>query len=129
MALVGMIMLFLLVFSALFAEILSPVVPTDRNNQYLSSPPMGIHVFDTNWNFHPRPFVYARTTTRDPETLRKVSVVDETTRWPLEFFVKGSTYKFWGLIETDRHLFGAKGGFIHLFGTDTLGRDVFSRTL
>ncbi len=129
MALVGMVMLSLLVFSAVFAEILSPVIPSDRNNEYLASPPMGAHFFDEDWNFHLRPFVYARTTTRNPETLRKISVVDETTRWPIEFFVRGSTYKFWGLFETDLHLFGARDGFIHLFGTDTLGRDVFSRTL
>jgi len=129
MALVGMVMLSLLVISAVFAEILSPVVPSDRNNQYIASGPMGVHFFDADWNFHLRPFVYARTTTNDPVTLRKISVVDETIRWPIEFFVKGSTYKFWGLFETDRHLFGARDGFIHLFGTDTLGRDVFSRTL
>jgi len=129
MALVGIIMLSLLVFSAIFAEILSPEIPSERNNKYLASGPMGIHFFDADWNFHLRPFVYARTTTRDPVTLRKLSIVDETTTWPIEFFVEGSPYKFWGLVETDIHLFGVPDGFIHLFGTDSLGRDVFSRTL
>ncbi len=129
MALVGMIMLSLLVFSAVFAEFLSPEVPGGRNNRYLASGPMGIHFFDSNWNFHLRPFVYARTTKRDPTTLRKLAVVDETQFWPIEFFVKGSSYKFWGLVESDVHLFGVKDGFVHLFGTDSLGRDVFSRSL
>lgn len=129
MALVGMSLLAAFVFSAVFAEFLSPAVPSERNNAYLASGPMGVHFIDAEWNFHARPFVYARTTTRDPVTLRKLSVVDESKHWPIEFFVRGSTYKFWGLIETDIHLFAAKGGFIHLFGTDTLGRDVFTRTL
>ncbi|MFT5113567.1 MAG: peptide/nickel transport system permease protein [Parasphingorhabdus sp.] len=129
MAMVGIVMLSLLVFSAVFAEFLSPEIPSGRNNSYLASSPMGIHFFDANWDFHLRPFVYARSTTRDPVTLRKLSVVDETQRWPIEFFVSGSPYKFWGLFKTDVHLFGAKGGFVHLFGTDSLGRDVFSRTL
>jgi peptide/nickel transport system permease protein len=129
MAMVGIIMLFLLVFSAIFAEFLSPEVPSGRNNHYLASAPMGIHFFDADWDFHLRPFVYARSTTRDPVTLRKLSIVDETQLWPVEFFVTGSPYKFWGLFKTDVHLFGVKGGFVHLFGTDSLGRDVFTRTL
>ncbi len=129
MALVGMVMLSALVISAVFAEFISPVVPTERNNSYLASGPMGIHFFDAEWNFHFRPFVYARTTTRDPVTLRKIAVVDETELWPVEFFVRQGPYKFWGLIDTDIHLFGVRDGFVHLFGTDSLGRDVFSRTL
>ena len=36
MALVGMTMLAVLVFSAVFAEFLSPVVPSERNNKYLA---------------------------------------------------------------------------------------------
>lgn len=129
MALVGIVMLSLLVFSAIFAEFLSPEVPSGRNNSYLASGPMGIHFFDAEWDFHLRPFVYARSTTRDPVTLRKLAIVDETERWPIEFFISGSEYKFWGLFKTDVHLFGVKDGFVHLFGTDSLGRDVFTRTL
>ncbi len=129
MALIGMSVLALLVILAAFAEIIGPEIPFNRNMRYLSGGPMGIHFFDTDGNFHARPFVYARTTERDAVTLRKIPVVDESTRWPIRFFVRGDSYKFWGLIETDLHLFGAEGGFIHLFGTDTLGRDLFTRTL
>ena len=129
MALIGMTLLGLLVFSAVFAEFLSPVTPKERNNRYLASGPMGIHFFDDDWNFSARPFVYARTTKRDLVTLRKHSIVDKTDHWPISFFVHGSPYKFWGLIETDVHFFGVEDKFIHLFGTDPLGRDVFTRTL
>lgn len=129
MALVGLAMLAVLLLSAIFAEFISPFAPAERNNRYLASGPMGIHFFDAEWNFHIRPFVYARTTKRDPETLRKIAVIDESNLWPIEFFVRKGTYKFWNLFETDVHLFGVKDGFVHLFGTDPLGRDVFSRTL
>ncbi|NRB18411.1 MAG: ABC transporter permease [Rhodobacteraceae bacterium] len=129
LAMVGVIALSVLVFLAVFAGIISPDVPKARNNAYLSGPPMGIHFLDAQGDFHLRPFVYARTTKRDPVTLRKIAVVDTDTHWPIEFFVRGGSYKFWGLFKTDIHLFGASGGFIHLFGTDSLGRDVFARTL
>ena len=129
LALIGMSVLAMLVFLSVFAGFIGPEAPFNRNNKFISGAPMGIHFFDAEGNFHMRPFVYARTTKRDSVTLRKISVVDESTRWPLRFFVRGTSYKFWGLIETDLHLFGAEGGFIHLFGTDTLGRDLFTRTL
>jgi peptide/nickel transport system permease protein len=129
LALIGMSVLAMLVFLSVFAGFIGPEAPFNRNNKFISGAPMGIHFFDAEGNFHMRPFVYARTTKRDPVTLRKLPVVDESTRWPLRFFVRGASYKFWGLIETDLHLFGAEGGFIHLFGTDTLGRDLFTRTL
>lgn len=129
MALIGIVALGLLALVSLFAEAIAPVSPQVRNSQYLAGPPMGIHFFDSDGGFHPRPFVYARTTERDPVTLRKIPVVQETVRWPVRFFIRGDSYRFWGLIESDIHLFGIEGGFLHLFGTDTLGRDLFARTL
>jgi peptide/nickel transport system permease protein len=129
MALVGISVLSILVILALLAEFISPESPTKRNSRYLSGSPMGVHFFDSEGNFHVRPFVYSRITKRDPVTLRKLALVDESKQWPVIFFTRGDKYKFWGLFETDLHLFGAEGGFIHLFGTDTLGRDLFTRTL
>lgn len=129
MALVGIGVLAVLTITSIFSGFISPVTPSTRDTGYLSGPPMGIHVFDADGVFHLRPFVYARTTERDPVTLRKIPVIDETTRWPIEFFVRGVPYRFWGLVETDLHLFAAQGGYIHLFGTDSLGRDLFTRVL
>ena len=37
------------------------------------------------------------------------------------------SYKLFGLIETDLHLFQAPGGTVSLLGTDRQGRDMFSR--
>jgi len=43
--------------------------------------------------------------------------------------VRGETYNFLGLFETNLHLWGVNEGEIFLFGADNLGRDLFSRIL
>ena len=53
--------------------------------------------------------------------------------YPIRFFTRGEKYKFWNLWETDIHFFVAHNdageGYVHLLGTDQLGRDVYSRVL
>ncbi|MCC6470162.1 MAG: ABC transporter permease [Alphaproteobacteria bacterium] len=128
MAIAGASVLAVFVAVALLAEFLAPCAPLTRNPRYLSGAPMLVHVLDAQGGLH-SPFVHARSSKRDPVTLRQLAVVDESRPWPIEFFVRGDPYRFWGLVETDLHLFGVKGGFIHLFGTDHLGRDLFTRCM
>lgn len=128
LAIVGMSVLILLYLFGLFCEIVSPYGRDRDNTKYLYCPPQRIRFFD-NGVFHLRPFVYGLTPSRDPLTLRLIFEKDQSTRHPIFFFVHGDSYRFLDLIPMDLHLFGVKEGTLFLFGSDRLGRDVFSRTL
>ena len=55
--------------------------------------------------------------------------IDKTQSYPIYFFVHGDPYKFWGLLETDVHLFGVGDGdgVFFMLGSDRMGRDMLSR--
>jgi peptide/nickel transport system permease protein len=64
-------------------------------------------------------------------TRERSYTVDTTKRYPIHFFVKAESFKLFGLIEWDRHLFGVhpdqEGAHVYLLGTDRLGKDQVSR--
>jgi peptide/nickel transport system permease protein len=76
------------------------------------------------------PFIYPVSRVLDQATFKYTYTDDTTQRYPIRLFVRGEPYKFWGLWQTDRHLFGVgpDGPPMLLFGADELGRDVLSRT-
>ena len=127
LALVGTTILGILVFIALFAEFLSPYTPTARSPNYLHGRPQVLHFVDAEGKFHLRPFTYELTAAMDPQTFLLEVKEDTSKPWPVYFFVKGNPYEMWGVIKSDRHLFGVKEGHLHLLGTDQLGRDILSR--
>ena len=115
---------------AIFCGFVAPTDPHARNQDYIFAPPQIPHFFDAEGNFHVRPFVYGLTQEMDPETWARTYVIDQKKKLPLYFLVKGESYKLMGLFETNLHLFGtAKNEPFFLFGTDDLGRDLFSRII
>ena len=129
MALIGLSLLGVFLVICIFPEFIAPYAPHERNVKYPKGPPMAVHFFDSDGAFHPRPFVYGRKSSRDKVTYRRITKVDESKLWPVEFFVRAKPYKFLGLFDADLHLFGTQKGYIHLIGTDQVGRDVFSRVI
>ena len=127
LAILGSSVLGLFLIVMLFAEFLAPTSPFTRDTDYALGPPQHLHFFDDDGVFHLRPFAYSVQSARNPETFRLEYQVDTSVKEPVHFFVKGEPYKLLGLIRTDIHLFGVENGFIHLLGTDELGRDVLSR--
>ncbi len=96
-------------------------------------PPTKIHWIDPETGRLGRPFIYNVVSDRDPVTRQKIYVEKpEEGKFPIKFFIKRpeASYKILGLFESDLHLFGVDDpARIFLWGTNNLGKDVFSRVL
>ena len=128
-AMVGAWVLVILILSGLFAPFLTPYDPTiaGRDKDYLNGAPT-IARFCDDKGCSLRPFIYGLERERSAATnFRWVTTVNTDERKYVRFFVEGAEYQMF-FLTFDTHLFGVEGGFIHLFGTDSTGKDIFSRT-
>ncbi|HEY9010350.1 MAG TPA: ABC transporter permease [Devosia sp.] len=129
LAVVSLWFLVILAACAVFAEQVAPYDPFKVERLRTLAPPTGIHLFHEGRFVGP--FVYGLSRERDAETARVKYETDTETILPIQFFVSGDDYSFFGFFKTDIHLFGVDGRRqqINLLGTDDLGRDVFSRLM
>ncbi|TIT24319.1 MAG: ABC transporter permease [Mesorhizobium sp.] len=128
LALLSGIFLAALYFGILICEFLAPYDLHTRNMDYIYSPPQRVHLFHDGQFVGP--FVYGRQMTLDMDTLKRNYIEKQDDVQRIRFFCKGDSYRFWGLIEGDRHFVcPAENGQLFLAGTDRLGRDVLSRII
>lgn len=124
----GLIMSLVILLTAAFASFLTPYSTKAKDRTAIYSPPQIIRIFTEEGKLT-RPFVLGFEEVMDPNTFEITFEPSYAKAVPLTFFVQGESYRFAGMTFST-HLFGGKDGqFIHLLGTDGLGRDVFSRML
>jgi peptide/nickel transport system permease protein len=124
-AMAGGVIVIFYYFVAIFAQFFAPYGLTTRFTNQIYLPPQAIHFFDEG-QF--RPHVLGVETSFDENLRRVYANTDE--KYDLQLFAKGDSYKLFGFIETDIHLFlTEEGGLVSILGTDRQGRDMFSRIL
>jgi len=127
-AVISGVVLLLLYGSILISEFLAPYNLHTRNIDFIYAPPQTIHFFQDGKFVGP--YVEGFDYKLDMTNLKRVYTPDPAKVEPIRFFCHGDTYKYWGLIEADFHLFcPAEGGTLFLLGTDRLGRDMLSRVI
>ena len=110
------------------AGFVAPYSANERSADYLYHPPQDINLWHEGSLIGP--YVYATTAVADLENYRWRYTIDTSTPLPLQYFCQGAQYNLAGFIPSDTHLFCApEGATIFLWGSDRLGRDVFSRIL
>lgn len=124
-AVVGWLIVGVFALSAVFAGFLAPYDYSAQSRFEPSAPATRIHFSGLRPIIHPR---------RIEDPLHRTYTEETSVVFPLGFFVRGSSYKLLGIIETDVHLFGVgstaeSAPRINILGTDQLGRDRFSRLL
>ena len=131
LAMIGLVVTIIIYLVAIFAEVVAPYRPDTNFSEYTYTPPQIPHVIDTSDGFSIGLFANGYKSEVDTTSFRRVFTVDDDTKIPLGFFVKGESYKLWGIIPWDRHLIGAKNpeDTVFMFGTDRLGRDMLSRVV
>lgn len=115
----------------IFADFLATTDPYSTLAARSYIPPQSITWFDDDGSF--RPHVFALEGKRDMRTFRLIYVPNPDDKRYLKLFAEGYSYRFLGLIETNRHLIGLDRGAaeeaLFLLGTDQLGRDFWSRLM
>jgi len=112
---------------ALLAPFLAPYSQESMDRARFFHPPHRLHWIDARGRFHPIPFVHPTRLAVGSNTRFEE---DRSRIVPIRLLVRGASYRLFGVLRGDRHLFGVEAPYrLFLMGADPQGRDVFSRLL
>jgi peptide/nickel transport system permease protein len=116
---ISLILLLVLYFMMIFAEFFAPYSPNTSFSDKSYHPP--------NVRFYRGKLQVQEFRVTNTVTWKYARVKDLYS--PLKFFGKGEEYRLWGFIPAHRHLIVSASSSrpVFLMGTDSLGRDLFSR--
>lgn len=122
LAVVSLFLLLLMYLGAIVAPFLASTDPAavDQNFKYAKP---------SSWTWNGGPAVCPTIQKIDPINISTVYVTDCSKAVPVHFFGKGFEYKLFGVIPSDRHLATVDKGRLLIFGADSNGRDIYSRTI
>ena len=130
MGMLGLVMVFGLIFMAIFADFFAPMDPKRVTNGFQRPDAIRFMAPDGSFSLLPRVYPIEETDELDPVTFQPLSGPNLEKPIPLGFFVSGYEYRIFGLISSSIHFFGTTNGDpIHFLGTDKFGRDVLSRSI
>ncbi len=132
LALASAVFTILIYLVAVFCEFVAPYDPNTKSGVYRIAPPTRIHVFSASGSLQ-WPFIYGTQSEWDAKNLRNVYSEDTTRTYTIRLFVQGEPYKLWGKFPSRLRLVGldvpSTEQGLFLTGTDTMGRDLFSRVV
>jgi peptide/nickel transport system permease protein len=122
---VGLSLVSVFYLIALFADFLAPYDYRAQSRREPLAPPAALHLCGAQLCFYAQQLI-------DP--LERRYVTDTQQSYPFAFFTRGYSYRLFGVITTNVHLFGVRNEElnapqVHLLGTDALGRDRLARLL
>ena len=128
LAQVSLYILSLFYLIAFFAEFVAPYAKSFRVADRQFIPPNAIHIFDESKGLT-RPFIYEYSKTLDKKTFKWIYKENKEKTLKIKFLCTVKPYDLIGIIKISKKLFCTEKGYIHLFGTNKLGLDLFSQTI